>query len=181
MMFGNVAPAPLSWTCAAAGTAAPSSAARARKRLVFTAGVLASGSGSEHELRLNQRLIGCRPAALRLHAIEVGKHADVRAQLVRRAGDDPRVAIIGGVLVRIYNVHASDDAALTAGQVIDAKGADDAACDRCIFHGHVIARDGELLGAVGQLAQVAVAVGTARGLADAGITRDAQAAHATVV
>src|SRR6266566_1160903 len=180
MMFGNVAPAPLSCTCAAAGAAAPSRAARARQRVVFTAGVLGSGSGSEYELRLNQRLIGSRPAALRLHAIEVGEHTDVRAQLVRRAGDDPRIAIVGGVLVRIHNVHASDDGDLAGGEVIDAKDADDAASG-CILHGHIIARDSELLCAIGELTQIAIAVGASSGLADPGVPSDPETADATVV
>src|ERR1041384_2569276 len=150
MILGNVAPAPFSRTVstALAATAAPSSAARARKRLVFTGGCPRVRVSSEHELRLNQRLIGGRPATLRLYTIEVRKHTDVGAQLVRGAGDDPRVAIVGDAVVRICHVHASDDGDLAAAQVIDAKGADDTASDRAVLHRDVVARDRELLCAV---------------------------------
>src|SRR5919197_4850529 len=105
MIFGKVAPAPLSCTCAAAGTAAPSSAVRARSRVFFTRS--SSGLGQlKHELRLEQELIRGGPAALGLHAIEVSEQPDVGAQLVRCAADDPRVAIVGDVVVGIEDVDA---------------------------------------------------------------------------
>src|SRR5207247_254049 len=95
MMFGNVAPAPLSCTCAAAGAAAQSSAARAIERVVFTESSSGQGASLEHELRLEQELIrGCR-AALEREAIEIAQQPHVRGQLVGRAGDDS-----GGFVVR---------------------------------------------------------------------------------
>src|SRR6185503_66938 len=186
MMFGNVAPAPLSCTCAAAGAAAQSSAARAMARVVFT------GSSSvwvdlEHELRLDQEPIrGRRPGALILVAIEVGEQTDVRGQLVRRAGDDPHVAIVGGVVVRINDVHACDDGDLAGrGQVIDAEGADDApgrggGGDE-VLHRYVLACHRELRRPVGELAQKAVAVDAAVKLADADVSGGPEATHAAVV
>src|SRR6185503_7375429 len=135
MMFGNVAPAPLSCTCAAAGAAAQSSATRAMVRVVFT------GSSSvwvvlEHELRLDQEIVSRRPAALRLHTIEVGEHPDVRRQLIRHAADDPRIPIVGGVVIWIGDVHACDDGDLAGrGQMIDTEGTDDAPGDGAVLHG----------------------------------------------
>src|SRR5216117_301085 len=122
MMLGNVAPAPLSWTCATAGAAAQTSAARVMVRVVFT------GSSSvrvelEHELRLEQRLIDGRCAALALQAVEVGEQAHVWRQLVRRTGDDAGIAIIGDAGVRIEHVHTADERDLAGrGEVIDAEG-----------------------------------------------------------
>src|SRR6266540_6916355 len=182
MMFGNVAPAPLSCTCAAAGAAAQSSATRAMVRVVFT------GSSSvwvelEHELCLEQELVGRRAAALRLHTIDVGEQAYVRAQLVRRATDDPRVAIVGGVVVRIEDVHASDQRDLARrGEVIDAEGTDDATGHGGVLHRDVLTSHRVLVRAIRQHPQVAVAIGAGRGeLADSKVSRQPQATDATIV
>src|SRR6266568_4533193 len=183
MMFGNVAPAPLSCTCAAAGAAAQSSPTRAMERVVFTGSILSSGSNLEHELRLNQELIDRRPDALELQAIDVGEHPHVLRQLVRRAADDPGIAIVGDAGVGIDHVHTADEGDLAGWrQVIDAEGANDASGDRRVLHRDELARDGELLRPVGEQPQVPVAVGTGAGnLADTGIPGEPHAADATVV
>src|ERR1041385_8193891 len=115
MMFGNVAPAPLSWTCAAAhpGTAAPSSAARARKRVDVMSDVLRD-SRLERELSLEVRL---RPrglegrrrrAALVREQVEIGQEPQVWRQLIGGTGDDAREPVVPRVGVGIGEIEARD-------------------------------------------------------------------------
>src|SRR2546422_1431957 len=93
MMFGNVAPAPFSVTCAAAGRAVPSRAARARKRVDFM-GVCSPLYALERELRLEIRLrprrleCRCRRTALVREHLQVCEQPQVRRKLIRGAADE---------------------------------------------------------------------------------------------
>src|SRR5467141_3667738 len=112
MMFGNVAPAPLSWTCAAAGTAMPSSAARARKRVDFMS-VCSPLNALERELRLEQslrprRLLQRRWRALIREQIEIAEQPQVGRQLIGRTADEARQTVVRHVGVGIVNVHAGE-------------------------------------------------------------------------
>src|SRR6266508_2250682 len=112
MMLGNVAPAPFSVTCAAAGTAAPSSAARASNRVSFMSSSLRVAL--ERELCLEQGLRARRlerrrrRAALVREQVQVGEQPQVRRELIRGAADDACLAIVAGVGVGVHKLHASD-------------------------------------------------------------------------
>src|SRR2546422_11503589 len=92
MMLGNVAPAPLSFTCAAAG-AASVRAARASSLVVFMA-IWTSGSVLERELGLKQGLRtrgvvgGVQDVGLIVRVIPVREQAPVGRQLIGYAADE---------------------------------------------------------------------------------------------
>src|SRR6266850_594740 len=123
MMFGNVAPAPLSWTCAAAGTAAPSRAARAKQRVDFMS-VCSPLYALERELRLEIRLrprrLECRSrrAALVREHIQVCEQAEVRRKLIRGAADEARQAVVADVCIWIRQVHAREQRRLRVGEMV---------------------------------------------------------------
>src|SRR6266550_143256 len=184
MMFGNVAPAPLSWTCAAAGTAAPSSAARARNRVGFTGVFLWSGSKSEHKLGLHQHLIRGRRAALERQAIEIREEPHVWGQLVRHATDDSRVLVVRNVLIGIDEVDPRDYRDFAVRQVIDAEGTGDAPLLGRVLPSDVLTRERQLLGPVRHLAEEPLAVIAGEGgavLADPRVSREPEPADATGV
>src|SRR5260221_1919613 len=113
MMFGNVAPAPLSCTCAAAGAAAKTSATRAMERVVFT-GSSSVGVALERELRLEQgsgpdRLSRRRrrPALIR-QIVDVEQQAQIRAHLIRDPCDNAGLVVTGDGVVGIQQVDPGD-------------------------------------------------------------------------
>src|SRR3989442_6446268 len=99
MMFGNVAPAPVSFTGGAAGATGAAAAARAARaastsqRVCVITGVL---SGLEGELRLEQglrpRQIGRGRGVLVVQVVPVGEHPELRVDLIGHAADEPREA-----------------------------------------------------------------------------------------
>src|SRR5882762_3504203 len=113
MMFGNVAPAPFSCTWAATGTAAPSRAGRARKRVDFMS-VCSPLYGLERELRLERRLrprrleCRCRRTALVREHVQVGEQPQVGRQLIRGAADEAGQAVVADVRVWIRQVDARE-------------------------------------------------------------------------
>src|SRR6266550_1511226 len=113
MMLGNVAPAPLSFTCAAAGAMSASEAASVRSRVCFM--TLASWSGLERELSLEQglgtsRAVGSvESSVLKTQVVPVGEQAQIRTQLIRDASDDACLVIAGGTCVGVVQVDAGDD------------------------------------------------------------------------
>src|SRR5512147_1931720 len=112
MTFGNVAPAPVSFTWAAAGAALkPSAAATPRSALRF---IVASRSGSEGDLGLEQRLrahrfLRGRRRALEAHMVEIGQEPEVRAQLIGNPADEPRLLVVCGAGVRVGDVYPADE------------------------------------------------------------------------
>src|ERR1044072_9482262 len=134
MMFGNVAPAPLSWTCAAAhpGTAAPSSAARARNRVDVMSDVLRD-SRLERELSLEVRL---RPRGLecrRRRAALVREHVDTCQepqgwrQLIGSTADETGEPVVPRDGVGIGQIEARDQRGFGIREVVDAEHAGDTA------------------------------------------------------
>src|SRR5712692_11734427 len=101
MMFGNVAPAPVSRTCAAAGAAAQVRAARTRRRRFVMTGALGM-IALERELALEQRLRpgrdvgGVQGVRLEVQVVPVEQQPPVGRELVGDPADDPRV-LGGGV------------------------------------------------------------------------------------
>src|SRR6266540_4178084 len=95
MMFGNVAPAPLSFTWAAAGAASARPAASA-SRGDFVIGD--PSSGLERELHLEEPL---RPGSVLQRTrsdfvrqiVDVHEHSQVRGHLVGDATDDARLSV----------------------------------------------------------------------------------------
>src|SRR5258708_11052798 len=129
MMFGNVAPAPLSWTCAAAGRAAPSKPARARNRVDFMS-VCSPWMPLERELRLEvelrpRRLLQRRWGALIGEQIEIGEQPQVGRQLIGCSTDEPRQPIVRQVGVGIVNIHAGEYRRLRVGEVVHTEEAGD--------------------------------------------------------
>src|SRR6266404_131776 len=108
MMFGNVAPAPLSWTWARA--AAGNAASKSRRDFMS----VCSPCALERELRLE---VSLRPRCLERRgrrAALVGEHVDVREQpkvrreLVGRARDKPCQPVVAYVGVGIGEVDARE-------------------------------------------------------------------------
>src|SRR6267142_3380591 len=130
MMFGNVAPAPLSWTCAAAGTAAPSRAARAKQRVDFMS-VCSPLYALERELRLEIRLrprrleCRCRRTALVREHVQVCEQAEVRRELIRGPADEASQAVVADVRIWIRQVHAGEQRGFGVLEVVHTEQARD--------------------------------------------------------
>src|SRR6266566_2599039 len=97
MMFGNVAPAPVSFTWATAGVAGAARAARAAstsQRVCVITGVL---SGLEGELRLKQGLrpreVGRGRGVLVVEVVPVGEYPQLGVDLIGHAADETRQAV----------------------------------------------------------------------------------------
>src|SRR5437879_8797501 len=105
MILGNVAPAPFSVTCAAAGRAVPSRAASARKRVDFMS-VYSPLYALERELRLEIRLrprrleCRCRRTALVREHVQVCEQPQVRRKLIRGAAGETGLPVIAGGVIR---------------------------------------------------------------------------------
>src|SRR5256886_14309841 len=185
MMLGNVAPAPLSFTCARAGAA--SARAATPSRAVFfmpsTSSVLERELGLEQGLRAGGFLRrGGR--SLIAHVVPVAEQAPIGGELVRHAADDTGLLVGRVSRLRVEDVHARDDGGLGRRELVDAEGAVEGAGGRrseTVLRRRSLPREGELLGAVGQHGEVAVTVRVGRGLAVSGVARDAQSANATRV
>src|SRR6266576_2096216 len=130
MMFGNVAPAPFSVTCAAAGRAVPSRAARARKRVDFMS-VCSPLYALERELRLEIRLrprrleCWCRRTALVREHVQVCEQPEIRRELIRGAADEARQAVVADVGIRVRQVHAGQQRGLRVLEVVHTEEAGD--------------------------------------------------------
>src|SRR5437667_613913 len=130
MMFGNVAPAPLSWTCAAAGPAAPSSAARAKKRVDFMS-VCSPLNALERELCLEIRLrpcrreCRCRRTALVREHVQVCEQAEVRRELIRGPADEASEPVVADVRVRVREVDAGQQRGFGVLEVVHTEEARD--------------------------------------------------------
>src|SRR5437879_9537704 len=96
MMLGNVAPAPLSFTCARAGAASASAAATAMRGDFV---IPVSSSELERELSLEQRLGpvcvvgGVQGIGLIVRVVPIEQQPPVGRQLVRRPTDDARLLV----------------------------------------------------------------------------------------
>src|SRR6266498_465333 len=129
MMFGNVAPAPFSVTCAAAGAAA-SNVARASDVIRFMRSLVL-----ERELHLEKgtlaaRVLQRRCATFEREQVHVAEHPDVGLDLIRETGDDARLLVVRRVRIGIHDIDASDGSGFTAAEAIDAERAQDAPADR---------------------------------------------------
>src|SRR5882672_12771014 len=128
MMFGNVAPAPFSCTWAATGTAEPSRAARASKRVDFMS-VCSPLYALERELRLEKRLrprrleSRCRCTALVREHVQVGEQPQVGRQLIGCAADEPRQTVVADIRVWIRPIDTRQQSRLRVGEVVDAEHA----------------------------------------------------------
>src|SRR5437879_13040122 len=99
MMLGNVAPAPLSFTCAAAG-AASVRAARASSLVVFMAiwtsgSVLERGLGLKQGLRTRGVVGGVQEVGLVVRVIRVREQGQVWGKVIGTAADEPRLLVDG--------------------------------------------------------------------------------------
>src|SRR5580765_2431394 len=95
MMLGKVAPAPFSFTCAAAGPASVRAASAARRGDLIMSRCLVD---LEVELRLEQglrarRFLRRRRGSLIAHVVPVAQHPEVGADLVRDAADEPGLLV----------------------------------------------------------------------------------------
>src|SRR5258705_2158284 len=128
MMFGNVAPAPFSCTWAATGTAAPSRAARARKRVDFMS-VCSPLNALERELRLEKRLrprrleCWCRCTVLVGAHVQFGEQPQVGRQLIGCDADEPRQTVVADIRVWIRQIDTREHSRLRVGEVVDAEHA----------------------------------------------------------
>src|SRR5207248_1631923 len=127
MMLGNVAPAPLSFTCAAAGAAKAAKAARASREDFV---MVRASSELEIDLRLEQGLGACREVCrvqsggLVVGVVPVAQQPPVGRQLIGQAADEARLLVDGtGLLVR--DVDARDDPELGLRDLVDAERAVD--------------------------------------------------------
>src|ERR1051325_2724736 len=151
MMFGNVAPAPLSFTCARRGAASARAAARAMRG---DFGIRVSSSELERELSLEQRLgagrflrRGGRPLVAQV--IPVTKQPPVGRQLIGDAADEARLFVGGTSGLRVENVHSSDHGGLGTCELVDAEGAVEVAVGRgsqTVLGRRGLPGEGELLG-----------------------------------
>src|SRR5216684_851730 len=122
MMFGNVAPAPLSFTWLAAGAASDRAAASATSGAL----VMRNSSVLERELRLEQalgavRVLRCGGRPLVAQIIHVGEQAPVRCQLIGQAADEAGLLVGGVSRLRVPDVHARDDRDFGVGDLGDAE------------------------------------------------------------
>src|SRR5882724_7560774 len=168
MMFGNVAPAPFSVTCAATG-AAPSSVARASDVMRFMSSLVLERELHLEEGTLARRVLQRRRATFEREQIHVAEHPDIGLDLIREAGDDARLLVVRRVRIGIHDIDAPDSSGFTAAEAIDAEHAQDAPADRGVLGRHEFTRQRHLLCLVRESAEEAVAVRTAVRLADPGV------------
>src|SRR5256712_730272 len=193
MMLGNVAPAPLSFTWAVAGATTARVAASASSG---DSVMVDASSGLERELHLEEPARPLRievggGARLVRQVVDVREDPEVGRDLIGDASDDPRLPVSARARVGVDDIHARDQRDAAPRDVVDAEATDHPAggvgvrAERGGRYGVLrrgeFAGERELLRAVGQHAEEAVAVAPARVLADAGIAGDPEATHATVV
>src|SRR5256885_966402 len=124
MMFGNVAPAPLSVTCAAAGAAA-SSVARASDVIRFMSSLVLERELHLEKGTLARRVLQRRRAAFEREQVHVAGHPEIGRHLIGHAADDPGLFVVANVGVGIDDVDACDRRGLAVLELVDAEGADD--------------------------------------------------------
>src|SRR5689334_25083227 len=119
MMLGNVAPAPLSFTCARAGAASARAAATASRGVLF---IPYASSGLERELSLEQRLRagreiqGVQHVRLVIRVVPVAQQSPVGRQLIRHAADEPRLLVDRAALL-VRDVYPAEDRHLGLGHL----------------------------------------------------------------
>src|SRR5438105_12407963 len=111
MMFGKVAPAPLSFTCAPAGAARTARAASASREDFV---MVRASSELEIDLSLEQGLrargfLRRRERSLIGHVVPVAEQAPIGGELVRHAADDAIVLVCRVSRLRVEDVHTRDD------------------------------------------------------------------------
>src|SRR5438270_14053875 len=129
MMLGKVAPAPLSFTCAAAGAARAARASRENFVMVRASSEL------EIDLRLEQglgarRVVLCvQDIGLEVRVIPVREQAPVRRQLIRDTCDVAR-PLVDGTRLCVRDIDARDDPDLGLRDLVDAERAVDVPVER---------------------------------------------------
>src|SRR5713101_6150910 len=113
MMFGNVAPAPFSLTCAAARAAA--SASRGDFVMVGASFWLERELGLEQGLRADRLLRGVR-RGLEADVVPVAEQPQVGAQLVGHAPDEPGL-LVAHARLRVFDVDAAEERCLRVGEL----------------------------------------------------------------
>src|SRR6266566_465829 len=163
MMFGNVAPAPLSFTCAPAGTASARVATRAMSWDRF---MIVVPRRLERELGLEQGLrargfLPRRGRSLVGHVVPVAEHPEVRADLVGDPADETGLLVGGVPRLRVENVDAREQGRLARRELVYAERAVDVAVHPGITRDGALARQGDLLRLVGDHAEPALPLGAA--------------------
>src|SRR6266536_1780909 len=122
MMFGNVAPAPFSVTCAAAGAAA-SNVARASDVIRFMRSLVLERELHLEKGTLARRVLQRRRATFEREQVHVAEHPDVRLDLIRETGDDARLLVVRRVRIGIHDIDAPDSRGFTAAEAIAVRSA----------------------------------------------------------
>src|SRR3989441_12906391 len=125
MMFGKVAPAPVSFTWAAAGAANVRAAASASSGDFV---IRNASSWLERELGLEQSLgprrvvRGIQDRGLIIRVVPVSEQPPVRRQLIRHTADEPRLLVHGTCLL-VCDVDARDNGGLGLWELVHAERA----------------------------------------------------------
>src|SRR5205807_1124100 len=114
MMFGKVAPAPLSFTCAPAGAARTARAASASREDFV---MVRASSELEIDLSLEQGLrargfLRRRGRSLIGHVVPVAEQAPIGGELVRYAADEASLLVSGVSRLGVEDVDAGDEGGL---------------------------------------------------------------------
>src|SRR5205085_10702634 len=117
MMLGNVAPAPLSFTCAPAGAARAARAARAASASREDFVMVRASSELEIDLSLEQGLrargfLRRRGRSLIGHVVPVAEQAPIGGELVRYAADEASLLVSGVSRLGVEDVDAGDEGGL---------------------------------------------------------------------
>src|SRR5438270_11329458 len=163
MMFGKVAPAPLSFTCAAAGAARAARAASASREDFV---MVRASSELEIDLRLEQGLRACREVGrvqgggLVVRVVPVTQEPPVGRELIGQAPDEARL-LVHGTGLPVPDVDAPDDPDLGLRDLVDAECAVDVPVERAqlaVLRDRGLARERDLLGPIGNHPDEAVPV-----------------------
>src|SRR6058998_128585 len=127
MMLGNVAPAPFSFTWAAAGAASVRAVASASSGAFI---IRDASLWLERELRLEQglganRVLRHQRRPLEVDVVPVAEQPPVGAELIRHAADKPSLLVGGVSRLRVLDIQASDDGSLRLGKLVHAECAVD--------------------------------------------------------
>src|SRR2546425_481459 len=127
MMFGNVAPAPFSFTCAVAGAASVRAAASASSG---NFSIRDASSWLERELGLEQglganRILRHQRRPLEVDVVPVAEQPPVGGELIGHAADEPSLLVGRVSRLGMLEIHARDDGRLGLGELVDAECAVD--------------------------------------------------------